>query len=74
MITGRGIEMDSAILTYADVVTKLIGQKMEAEDKGFVASDQFRLHLGERFDVAEIHVVAAVDHGNFWMLRLITER
>lgn len=65
--------MDSVTLTYEDVVTKQLVEDW-ADDKGFNASDQLCLHLEERFDVAEIHVVAAVNQGDFLMLRLTTER
>jgi hypothetical protein len=65
--------MDSATLTYEDVVTKQLVEDW-ADDKGFDASDQLCLHLEERFDVAGIHVVSAVDKGDFLVLQLTTER
>jgi hypothetical protein len=62
--------MESTI-TYGDVVTK---QSVEdwADDKGFDAEDQIRLHLEERFAVSSIHVVNAIDQGGFLLLQLTT--
>ncbi len=65
--------MKAATLTYEDVVTKQLVEDW-ADDKGFAASDQICLHLEERFEVTAIHVVAAVDQGDFLVLQLTTER
>jgi hypothetical protein len=43
-------------------------------DKGLVATDQIALHLEERFHVAAIDVVAAVDQGDFLILQITTDR
>jgi hypothetical protein len=43
-------------------------------DKGLVATDQIALHLQERFRVAAIDVVAAVDQGDFLILQITTDR
>ena len=59
-------------ITYKDIATKQIIEKW-ADDKGFVAEEQLALHMEERFRVTSIHVVAAVDQGDFLLVRLVTD-
>ena len=65
--------MDRHSITYGD---PMIQQLLEdwANDKGFVAADQIAMHLEERFQVAAIHVAAAVSQGDFLILQLTTDR
>jgi hypothetical protein len=60
-------------MTYADVVTKQAVENW-ADMKGFVAEDQLRLHLEERFGAHSIHVTSANDQGDFLVLELTTDQ
>lgn len=59
-------------ITYEDVVTKHAVENW-ADDKGFVAEDQLRLHLEERFGAHCVHVTSANDQGDFLVLQLTTD-
>jgi hypothetical protein len=65
--------MDRLSITFGDPTIQQLVEDW-ANDKGFVATDQLVMHLEERFQVAAVHVVAAISQGGFLILRLTTDR
>jgi hypothetical protein len=65
--------MGSSAISYRDPTIKQLVDDW-GDDKGLVATDQIAMHLEERFHVATVHVVAAVDQGDFLILQLTTDR
>jgi hypothetical protein len=57
---------------YADIRTKQIVDDW-ANDNGFIAEGQLRLHLAERFDAGSFYVVTVEDHGEFLTLQLTAD-
>jgi hypothetical protein len=65
--------MDRQPITYGNPTIQQLVEDW-ANDKGFVVADQLVMHLEERFQVAAVHVVAAITQGDFLILRLTTDR
>lgn len=62
-------------ITYADVVTKQAVENW-ADERGFIAEDQLRLHFEDRFErfgARSIHVAAAEDQGECLILQLTAD-
>lgn len=64
--------MAAVVITFVDECTRQLIEAWD-DDKEFIAADQICVHLEERFHVRAIHVVAAVDQGDFLTLRLTTD-
>ena len=65
--------MTDPIFNYADLSTEQLVEDWAGE-KGFNAANQICLHLEERFHVNTIELVAALNQGEFLILRIATDQ
>jgi hypothetical protein len=63
--------MGENFITYKDVTTRQVVDAW-GKDKDFVVEEQLTLHLEERFGISSVHVIAAIDQGDFVLLQLTT--